>query len=161
MPRTQADIVARIAHLRLEDTDLFGFREEVLLAALDYAHARQFLPGDVCASDWHQQTDHEAYAQAYLEFAIGKILDHRGNSASRSVDKLAELAWLACRDDVVAAMESADYPRYGAPKVKAFADGFGWAFADAVDDPDARQALARMAGGDECDPRGCEWGCAD
>jgi hypothetical protein len=158
--RSQTDIVARIAQLRVDGTDLFGFREEVLLAALDYEHARQFLPSDVSASDWQQRVDHEAYAQAYLEFAIGKILNHRGNSASRSVDKLTELAWLAGRDDVVAAMEAAEYPMYGAPKVKAFADGFGWAFADAVEDPDARQAITRMARGDECDPSGCHWGCA-
>ena len=42
--RTQTDIVARIARLRVDGTDLFGFREEVLLAALGYAHAREFLP---------------------------------------------------------------------------------------------------------------------
>ncbi len=159
--RTQSDIVARIARLRTDGTDLFGFREEVLLGALDYAHARQFLPTGVAASDWDQHVNHESYAMAYLDFAIGKILDHRSNSASRSVDKLAELAWLAGRDDVVAAMQSAGYPLYGAPMVKAFADGFGWAFTDAVHDPDDRQALTRMARGEQCDPDGCHRGCAD
>jgi len=157
--RTQSDIVARIVCVRAEGTDLFGFREEVLLAALDFAHARQFLRPGVTAADWDQRVDHESYAMAYLEFAIGKILDHRSISASRSVDKLAELAWLVGRDDVVAAMQTAGYPMYGAPMVKAFADGFGWAFTDAVDDSDDRQALTRMARGQQCDPDGCRQGC--
>ncbi|WBB52414.1 hypothetical protein [Verrucosispora sp. WMMD573] len=54
------------------------------------------------------------------------ILDHRGNSVSRSVETLAELAWLLGRDDLASAIDDADYPIYGAPKVKFFADGFGW-----------------------------------
>jgi hypothetical protein len=146
----------RIARLRADGTDLLGFRKEVLLAALDYAHARQFLP-----SDWHPQVDDESYAMAYLDFAIGKILDHRSNSASRSVDKLTELAWLAGRDDVVAAMRTAGYPMYGAPRVTAFADGFGWPFTDPLDDPDDQRALTRMARGQQCEPGGCHRGCAD
>ncbi|MFG3559112.1 hypothetical protein ACGGAQ_32545 [Micromonospora sp. NPDC047557] len=39
-----------------------------------------------------QRVDHETYARDYLQFAVGKILDHRGNSASWSVDKLGKLA---------------------------------------------------------------------
>jgi hypothetical protein len=58
-------------------------------------------------------------------------------------------------------MQAAGYPMYGAPMVKAFADGFGWAFTDAVDDPDDRQSLTRMARGEQCDPDGCHRGCAD
>ncbi|MGC4857509.1 hypothetical protein ACLQ24_30140, partial [Micromonospora sp. DT4] len=107
--------------------------------------------------EWTQRVDHETYARNYLDFAIGKILDHRGNSASRSVDKLSELAWLLGRDNIVAAMDHAGYPMYGAPQVKAFADGFGWPFLDGDDG----LALARMADGQQCDPQGCERGCAD
>lgn len=164
--RTQAAIAARLRAIRTTGSDLFGFREEVLLEALDFDHAREFLHPDVTATQWNQQrwnqhSDMQAYARWYLHFAIDKILDHRGNSASRSVVKLAELAWLLGRDDIVSAMHAADYPMYGAPKVKAFADGLGWPFDDAVGDLEQRQALTRMAAGQECDPDGCTRGCRD
>jgi hypothetical protein len=153
--RTQDDVVARLRAVRAGGEDFFGFREEVLLDALDFAHAREFLTADVTAQQWTQQTDHETPARRYLRFAIGKILDHCSNSASRSVDKLAEFAWLLGRDDVVSAMNEAGYPMYGAPKVAAFAGGLGWPFGDAVTDPHDARALARMAQGTECDPGGC------
>jgi hypothetical protein len=159
--RTQQEITARLRQVRDADTDFFGFQEDVLLPALDFDHAREFLDPSVQREDWRQQGDHESNARAYLVFAIGKIIDHRGNSAWRSTVKLAELAWLLVRDDVVAAMDTAGFPIYGAPKLKAFADGLGWRFADAVEDPDSRQALIRMAQGLQCQPDGCQWGCAD
>jgi hypothetical protein len=161
--RTQEEIVIRLRAIRAQHRDvldeLFDFRQEVLMEALDLDHAREFL-GSNAAGEWVQRVDHETYARDYLGFAIGKILDHRGNSAGRSVDKLGELAWLLGRDDIVRAMDHARYPMYGAPKVKALADGLGWPFLDELDGDD-RQALARMAAGQQCDPRGCKWGCAD
>ncbi|MEV0811490.1 hypothetical protein [Micromonospora sp. NPDC050200] len=164
--RSQDDIAARLWALRASGGDLFGFREEVLVQALDFDHAREFLSPEATAQQWDQQrwsqhSDTETYARWYLRFAIGKILDHRSGSASRSVDKLAELAWLLGRDDVVAAMDAAGYPMYGAPKVIVFADGLGWPTEVLVDDPDDRQALARMAGGRHCSPDGCNRGCGD
>ncbi|MBF9134724.1 hypothetical protein I0C86_38210 [Plantactinospora sp. S1510] len=164
--RTPEEIAARLRAVRATGTDLFGFCQEVLVEALDFGHARQFLDPDMTAPQWDQQrwsqhADTETYARWYLEFAIDKILDHRSGSASRSVQKLAELAWLLGRDDLVTAMDDADYPMYGAPKVKTFADGLGWPFTDAIDDPELRQMLARMAAGHECDPDGCAWGCRD
>lgn len=154
--RTQEEIVTRVWALRANRQDILGFREDVLVDALDLDHARQVITPRHPV-EWTQRVDHETYARDYLEFAIGKILDHRGNSASRSVDKLSELAWLLGRDDIVAAMDHAGYPMYGAPKVKAFADGFGLPFLDGDDG----LALARMADGQQCDPQGCERGCAD
>ncbi|MFI7208063.1 hypothetical protein [Micromonospora aurantiaca (nom. illeg.)] len=157
--RTQEEIVTRVWALRANRRDIFGFREEVLVEALDLDHARQVIAPRYLG-EWTQRVDHETYARDYLRFAIGKILDHRGNSASRSVDKLGELAWLLGRDGIVAAMDHVGYPMYGAPKVKAFADGFGWPFLDDLDGDD-RLALARMAEGQQCDPQGCERGCGD
>jgi hypothetical protein len=154
--RTQPEITARPRQIRDADTGLFGFREDVLLPALDFDHAREFLDPSVRREDWRQQSDHESHARAYLVFAIRKIIDRRSNSASRSVAKLAELARLLGRDDVAAAMDAAPYPMYGAPKLKAFADVLGWRFADSVDDPDSRQALIRMAQGQQCQPDGCQ-----
>jgi hypothetical protein len=159
--RTQQEIVARLQQVRADGRDHFGIQQEVLLAALDFDHARTFLHPTVTRTKWTQMADLESHARAYLEFAKDKIIGHRSNSAWRSTVKLAELAWLLGRDDVVAAMDAAGYPRYGAPKLKAFADGFGWRFAETVEDLDVRQALIRMAQGLQCRPDGCPRGCAD
>lgn len=147
--RTQEEIQRRLAE---PGDDFFDFRTEVLVAALDYEHAKPHLKPDTTEAEWEaRDKDTETTAREYLTFAIGKIEDHRGISAARSVQKLTEYAWLLGRDDVVTAMNAADYPQYGAPKVKAFADGMGWPWpADAE--------LARMADGLPC-TEDCYGGC--
>lgn len=153
MTRTQDEIVARIKAINADgDGDMFGFRTDVLLDALDFDHARPWLTDDATPDRWRQCTDHERDARDYLAFAIKKIEDHRGLSATRSVDKLREWAWLLCRDDVVQAMDAADYEQYGAPKVKAFATGMGWPW------PSDDRKLERMAAGLPCRVR-CYEGC--
>lgn len=145
---TQDQIVERIA--AVAENDWLGFRREVLVQALDFAHAQPFLKDGVTEDQW-PTTDLAAEAAEYLTFAIEKILDHRGISANRSAEKLREYAWLLGRHDVVSAMESASFAQYGAPKVQAFAVGLGLPWPD---DP----ALARMAAGESCHP-GCDEGC--
>lgn len=149
--RTQDEIVARMA----ESDGMFGFDREVLIGALDFDHAKPYLNAEVTEDQWFEdgrgRRDVFSDATAYLGFAIGKILDHRGISASRSVEKLREYAWLLGRDDVVAAMDEADYAQYGAPQVKAFAVGMGMPWPEA-------EILTRMADGEPCEP-GCESGC--
>lgn len=162
MSRTQDEIVARIKAVAPEDW--LGFRTEVLVNALDFEHAKPWLKDDTTPERWDAARAQMHDAASYLEFAIGKILDHRGISASRSTEKLAEYAWLAARDDVVAAMDAAEYAQYGAPKVKAFAEGMGlpWPKAGAPEgdgyDADDMRALDRMADGSPCRD-GCESGC--
>lgn len=153
--RSQDEIVARItAYGEHGVGDFFGFRREVLVDALDYEHAKPYLKDGVTAEEWnaYRLSDLAEAAKKYLELAIGKIRNHRGISAERSVDKLTEYAWLLCRDDVLAAMDRADYPQYGAPKVKAFADGMGFQWPDYDD-------LARMARGEPCGDD-CFEGCS-
>ncbi|MBQ1052272.1 hypothetical protein KBX50_27935 [Micromonospora sp. C51] len=57
------------------------------------------------------------------------------------------MAWLLGRDDLAPAIDDADYPIYGAAKVKIFADGFGWPFTDTIGDPHLRQMLTRWPRG--------------
>lgn len=153
--RTQDQIVARMHDLEATGEDFFGFAREVLVDGLDYEHARPYLKPETTAEEWGQARTEslEEQARGYVVFAVGKIADHRGISASRSASKLTEYAWLLGRDDVVAAMGEADYPQYGAPKVKAFALGMGWA-----DLWPSELFLERMAAGDYCEP-GCDSGC--
>jgi hypothetical protein len=149
--RTQDEIVARIEDAT--DEDMFGFRREVLVDALDFEHAKPFLIAGATAEEWEEARvdDFDAAARSYYTFALEKIEGHRGISANRSVEKLTEFAWLLGRDDVVAAMEAAEYPQYGAPKVAAFAAGFG---LDWPTDP----AMVRMASGRPCEDN-CYDGC--
>lgn len=146
--RTQDEILARFREVT--DDDWLGFRREVLTDAMTVDTLRAALPNGDIEDTWTPE-ETEPAARGYLGFAIEKILDHRGISASRSVDKLREYAWLLGRDDVVSAMDDAGYEQYGAPKVAAFAAGMGWEW------PDDRE-LARMADGLPCRD-GCEEGC--
>jgi hypothetical protein len=154
LARSQDEIAERFRRSR--DDDTLGFRAEVLIGSLDYEHAKPFLKSDVGPQDW---TDTaltvevvSEEANKYLGFAFGKALDHRGLSAGRSVQKLTEWAWLLGRDDVVEAMDSADYAQYGVPKLVAFARGFDLPVPE-------DEELERMARGERCRPD-CEDGCS-
>lgn len=152
--RTQDEIAERVRAYEMGAEDFFGFAREVLIEALDYEHAKPYLKAESTAESWGEPaTANEQYEAAveYYEFALGKIEDHRGISASRSVTKLTEYAWLLCRDDVTEAMNAANFPQYGAPKVKAFADGFGLPWPD-------DEIFARMAAGEPCTDD-CMAGC--
>lgn len=148
--RTQDEILARIAEVASDD--FLGFRFEVLVDALDFEHAKAFLKEGATPKAWaeHQVTNTAEKTRWYYDFALGKIDDHRGISASRSTVKLREYAWLLGRDDAITAMDAADYENYGAPKVKAFADVMGYPWPDSED-------LNRMAAGKPCS-EGCS-GC--
>jgi len=122
--RTQDEIIARFH----ASDDFFGFAIEVLTESLTAESIRSINADAELPGDWKPQTGTELTeaARGYLDFAAEKALAHRGISAERSTIKLREYAWLLGRDDIVQAMDNADYPQYGVPKVKAFADGMGW-----------------------------------
>ena len=73
--RTQDEIFARIR--TIEDEDLFGFRREVLISALDYEHARPFLSKATTAEQWAkaQIDDVETAARDYYERTL-RIYPH-------------------------------------------------------------------------------------
>jgi hypothetical protein len=159
--RTQQEILDRFRDIA--GSDWLGFRREVLAAAMDFDTVRQAVPDAALTEDDradYTPADPDTEAREYLSFAIEKILGHRGISAERSAEKLGEFAWLLGRDDVVKAMEAAEHAQYGAPKVKAFADGMGWPFLDQAGSDRERAELERMADGapcrDECE-EGCSW----
>lgn len=152
--RTQDEILARFQ--AIEEYDFLGFRSEVLAEAMTAETLRPLADPDANLSD-HKPIDAEAVAREYMVFAVGKIVDHRGISASRSVEKLTEYAWLMGRDDVIAAMEAVEYEQYGAPQVRAFAETLGWPWPGEVAN-DELKMLDRMANGLPCRPD-CEDGC--
>lgn len=155
--RTQDEIVARIEEVA-QGPDVLGFMREVLIYNLDFQHAEPFLREDVNLEEYEWDLDHRCWnpdrkAEEYLAFAIGKIRNHRGISAGRSVQKLSTWAWLMGRDDLVKFMEDEDnYAQYGAPAVKRFAQEMGWSW------PSDDEALERMASGLPCKDD-CMSGC--
>jgi hypothetical protein len=156
--RTQADILARFQAA----DDFLGFARDVLAESMDGETLRSVAPNladeQLRAAPATPPEMLSSAASGYLDFAVGKILDHRGISASRSVAKLREYAWLLGRDDVVQAMDDAGYSQYGAPQVRAFAEGMGWAFLDLTDNASDREELERMSLGRFCEDD-CVSGC--
>lgn len=155
--RTQQEILDRFR--AVANLDTLGFCREVLADSMTLDTLRQAIPSiDTTGRDDYVKPDQlEQRARDYLTFAIGKAVDHRGISASRSVDKLGEYAWLLGRDDVLQAMDAAEYAQYGAPKLKAFAEGMGWPWPGELPEREARE-LARMAEGLPCRDE-CGEGC--
>ena len=158
--REQDDILHRVR--RIATSDVFGFRREVLTNCLTFETAEPIRNPECTAEGWGDPPTVEQVcdeAREYLDFALDKIVNHRGLSTIRSVEKLTEYAWLLCRDDITAAMDGAAHENYGAPKVRAFGAGFGW-WDDrlAALNPETRQMLLRMADGQPC-VDDCRTGC--
>jgi hypothetical protein len=147
--RTQDEIVVRMRNSR----SFLGFEMEVLITALDFEHAKEFLRPEVKAEDWKCSDEQTllSEAQIYAAFAWGKAADHRGISAGRGVEKLSAVAWLLGRDDVVSAMAAVDYAYYGCPKLKAFCEGMCFPIGTGA-------ALERMMKGEPCSD-GCDSCC--
>lgn len=156
--RPMSDVVAQLKADKppdLVEGSMFGFWIEVPLefVTFDDAKAAGILkPG---AEAWEAPLYTVASvtegAQKYMEFAWGKVRDHRGISAVRSVEKIGMYMWLLMRDDVLRAMNEVGFAQYGAPKLKAACDLLKWPM------PDGDGEL-RMARGLPCRPR-CSAGC--
>ncbi len=86
----------------------------------------------------------------YLQFAFDKAINHRGISASRSVQKLSMWAWILGLDELVKfAEDDANYRNYGVPILKKFAEHFK------VELP---ERLKLWENGKPCEPE-CDMGC--
>jgi hypothetical protein len=153
--RTQDEILERI---KAKQQEFLCFEPEVLFEWLDYEHAKGLLKPEVTKDKW--DSDRPAYkranvlARAYdymAEYGWPKARDHRGISASRTVQKLTAWVWLAGEDELLDRMAAAPYENYGAPILKLVADHFGWPMPK-------DEALERMARGEKCHPECCE-GC--
>lgn len=152
--KTQEEIVARVNSIRGTGSDFLGFRSEVLLEALDFDHVQPYLKKGVTAEKWGEHLDEPRLreeAAKYLDFAWTKARGHRGISASRSIEKLGEYAWLLDRDDISEEVRNAPHENYGVPGLMIFAKAFE---LPVPDDP----RLARMGAGEACQHE-CLDGC--
>lgn len=116
--RTYEEIAARCR----DSESLFGFHLDVLVPYLPYEYAKEFLKEEAIEEEWNKKviplTEENIKLRLadYMKFAWGKAADHRGLSASRSIEKIAEWCWLLGDDDSVEfANEDKNYAMYGAP----------------------------------------------
>jgi len=129
MIRTQDEVVARIHEVQIDC--LWEFATEILVAYLDFEHARGFLRPEVTSVGWTQldpadRRAIEAALKEYLGFAWGKALDHRGLSAGRSIDKLGAWAWLLGDEEAVAVLaDESRYTPYGVPMLAHLSTRYG------------------------------------
>lgn len=153
--RSQLEIIQRIADIEASGEDIFGATRLDLIAALPFEVAQHngWTSETATKEAWEErdETPEEA-CRGYLDFAIGKALDHRGLSAARSVDHLRAWTWLAGDHVYKLVIEEPEYAQYGVPHLKAAAEWCGYEWP--TDDPH----LERMAEGLECSP-GCDMGC--
>jgi hypothetical protein len=147
--RSFEEIVAKVQETRGE---IFSFHAEVLVPFLPFDIAKQFLVADAKAENWKPTPfDRETVLgemRTYMaEYGWPKATEHRGLSASRTVDKMRAWSWLL-GDDKAVELCDGDYAPYGAPILKALSDYFGFPVPDS-------DGAKRMAAGEACDPE-CE-----
>ena len=114
--RTPEEIVQHLRAIR----SYFGFADEVLVPYLPLVQAREFLRAEAYTDGWTQHPQDADVIKndmlTYLAFAWKKAEDHRGISASRSVEKMRAWLWLLGDDEALAfAKADKNYPNYGAP----------------------------------------------
>lgn len=148
--RTSEEIIARIK--AVADDDFFGTQFSDLVSQLDFADAKTLIAPspDFTEATWSQtkREDPLESAKSYLDFAWDKALDHRGLSASRSIEHFRSWLWLAGRDDLVAVCEDeSKYQPYGAPILAAISQALGVALPAAAADA---EDVALMAAGKPC-----------
>jgi hypothetical protein len=118
--RSQEEIAAKYKET---EGEFLNFAGDVLLPCLDFEHARPFLKPEVTEAEWDKErvrpTKESVLGELrnYMDFAWGKVEDHRGISASRSVDKLSAYVWLLGDDATLSEVEEAGFAQYGAPKL--------------------------------------------
>ena len=99
----------------------------------------------------HQRDAVLANMREYMDFAWGKVEDHRGISASRSVEKFGAWIWALGDEETLRKFEATNYAPYGAPQLAFVCATYGFPIPGSSE-------LARMIDGEPCIP-GCQDGC--
>lgn len=153
--KTQEDILKRVKNPSADDFG--GFEAEALAQFLDYDHAKPILRDNVTREIWDkdgQELTRENVVEemrGYMEFAWGKVRDHRGISANRSVIKLRAWLWLLDEQDTLNTLDGTPYPQYGAPQLEVICRRMGFPIPEGGD-------IANMIAGRPCTPT-CDNGC--
>ena len=137
---------------------ILGFEVDALLTFIPFEQVKPFLRDDATEEEWNKAykpltvKNVLAEMEEYMEFAWGKVEDHRGISASRSVEKMQ--AWLWVLDDTKTlqfAEDDSNYENYGAPILMKICEIYGFTIPD-------DEGIHNMAQGKPYHD-GCEEGC--
>jgi hypothetical protein len=159
--RTHEEIVNKI-HDRIKKNVFFDFFPDVLIPYLPFDDARPFLNQEALKSNgvdnlrsvWVpsalSREEILKEAKEYMEFAWGKVQDHRGLSANRSIHKMEAYCWLLGDEDKIDWSDK-KYPMYGAPILKQVSELYGFPIPDDVE-------TVRMMNGKPCNSEcvGCK-----
>lgn len=155
MIRSKDEIVEKIRDISVNG-DIFGFERSVLFDYLTFDEAKEFISSGKRAAaeeEWGNvkslsESEILNEAKDYMEFAWGKVANHRGLSASRSVDKMRAYCWLLGVQDQV---DWDNYAQYGAPVLYSVCRVLGFPHPDSPE-------IMNMVNGRRCIPD-CEMGC--
>lgn len=136
--------------------DFLGFTADVLLPYLPVEKVKPFLKEDADLSEWKTVplTEESVITEmrGYMEFAWGKAQDHRGISASRSVEKMSAWLWLLGDEETLSFAKDGDnYRNYGAPILKKICEVYQFPIPD-------DEGIKNMSEGKPCYP-GRDSGC--
>jgi len=143
-------------HIRkIEEMDLFGTRID-LVSYLSFNEAKEFLKPDSKEEDWKatELTEKAILKEMkeYMIFALGKVENHRGISAGRSIDHFHNWLFLLGDDELLKFLDDdSNYANYGAPILKKICEKYDIPF------PKGKE-FNRMAEGKPC-YEGCQEGC--
>jgi len=154
-------IVTKVEELE-EESDILGFKRQVLIAHLPFEQAKPYLLEHVTEEDWEPSPLDEEFVlqemREYADFAWGKVINHRGISASRNLDKMWAFAFVLDEDELCREIEQRsehDYAQYGAPVMAYVCEQMGFPIPDG---PGVGPQVARMIEGQPCEPE-CMMGC--
>lgn len=150
--RTIAEMQEKIRETK--DT-LLDFTSSSLLEFMDYDSAKEFL-SEGASEGWPapEPLTREAVIarmKKYMVFAWGKVENHRGISASRSVDRFGAWIWMLEDEDIFNQYQGTPYQQYGAPKLMFVCESYGF------DIPGSNE-IRNMTKGRPC-RKGCDEGC--
>lgn len=165
--KTTDEIVEHISYMRENHKDILGFRMSVLFRFLKFEDAlnldfiqERFDEDESIQDGWDddviEPTRENVIADMveYMDFALGKAIDHRGLSASRSIEKMTAWLWLLNDEKTLEfAEDDSNYASYGAPILKKICEVYKIENSQL----DSKR-FQTMAEGKPCTPD-CEMGC--
>jgi hypothetical protein len=153
-PRTDAEIVARVKEGLCDD--FLGWSTSDLIDCLPFEAAKPFLIKGATKKEWgmgkpgfRSREQVIERMRDYMPFAIEKAIDHRGLSASRSIEHFTSWVWLLGDADY----KSVNWDRhanYGCPALLQICKLYGFQSS-------RKKAFRLMAAGRKCSARctGC------
>lgn len=155
--KTQDELVERYRKI---SSRVLDFESGVIGEFLDFDHAKQFLKEDSDATPetWDKallKADRETVIKEltdYMEFAVGKALDHRGLSSGRSINKMRGWMWLLSNNEMIDFIDDGShYAMYGCPILKKIILKYDLVIPEATDN----EYFDNMADGNPCHS-GCD-----